>query len=78
MTEEDIHKICKKYNINKFGDYTINKDGSIDVDSHVDLGGFGLKRIPLKFNIVSGFFYCDRNNLTSLEGCPKTFAKIKF
>ncbi len=67
MTEKEIHDICKKYNIK---DYTVNPDGSIDVDSDVNLSGKGLKSIPLKFNKVNGYFYCFENKLTSLEGCP--------
>ena len=65
---ENIDEICKKYNIK---DYTINTDGSIDVDRHVDLLDKGLTKLPLKFNKVNGSFYCSNNKLTSLEGCPK-------
>ena len=32
--EQKIHDICKKYNIKN---YSINTDGSIDVDGNVDL-----------------------------------------
>ena len=34
MNEQKIHDICKVYNINN---YTINSDGSIDVDGNVNL-----------------------------------------
>ena len=61
---EDIKGICKKYDIE---DYTINPDGSIDVNGNVDLYNKGL---PLKFNKVNGWFDCDANKLTSLEGSP--------
>ena len=63
----NIDSICKKYDITN---YTINPDGSIDVDGHVDFSKKGLKSIPLKFGKVSGSFYCYNNNLTSLEGSP--------
>jgi len=66
--ESEIHKICKKYHIKK---YTINKDGSIDVDRTVELQSENLTKLPLKFNKINGDFYCDDNRLTSLEGCPK-------
>ena len=37
-----ISSICKQYNIKN---YTINSDGSIDVNGgSVDLSGFGLKK----------------------------------
>ena len=77
-----IHTICKKFNITN---YTINRDGSIDVNSYVNLDTEDdrvglplkkrekliLKKIPLKFNYVSGDFYCSKHKLTSLEGAPK-------
>ena len=66
---EDIHKICKKYGIE---DYTINPDGSIDVDGNVYLYGKKLDKLPLTFNDVSGYFDCSNNNLTTLEGAPKS------
>ena len=68
MTEQEIHTICKKYNIQN---YTINPDGSIDVEGSVNLYGKGLTKIPLKFNKVSGYFNCSYNKLTSLKGSPK-------
>lgn len=68
MTEQEIHNICKEYNITN---YTINPDGSIDVDGNVDLSYMDLTEIPLKFNKVSGSFYCHDNQLKSLVGGPK-------
>ena len=68
MTKEEIHRICKEYDIKN---YTINPDGSIDVDGDVELGALNLNKIPLKFNNVSGYFNISYNNITSLEGCPK-------
>ena len=67
MKEQEIHDICKKYDIRN---YIINPDGSIDVMDNVDLHNLGLTNLPFKFNKVSGYFYCNNNNLTSLEGCP--------
>ena len=66
--EQEIIEICKEYNIEN---YTINSDGSIDVDGNVDLSYMKLVKIPLKFNKITGVFVCYRNQLTSLEGCPK-------
>ena len=34
MSNEEIHQICQQYNIEN---YTINPDGSIDVEGNVDL-----------------------------------------
>lgn len=68
MTDDEIHNICNKYNIKN---YTVNSDGSIDVDGYVGLCDKGLKKLPLKFNYVSDYFDCGFNKLTSLEGSPK-------
>ena len=65
---KDIDKICKQYYIK---DYTINSDGSIDVNDSVDLDDLGLTKLPLKFNKINGDFDCRLNNLTSLEGSPE-------
>ena len=54
------------------GTYTINDDGSIDVDGSVDISNGRLTKIPFKFRHVSGGFYCYDNQLTSLEGAPIT------
>ena len=65
---KDIKELCRKYEI---ANYTINKDGSIDVNSNVDLESRKLSNLPLKFNKVNGVFSCYNNQLKSLEGCPK-------
>ena len=51
--------------------YTINKDGTIDIDGDVDLSHKGLTKIPFNFGKVTGDFFCDNNQLINLEGCPK-------
>ena len=58
---------CKEYDITN---YTINEDGSIDVDDDVDLSVSDLVQIPIKFGKVSGDFNCSNNHLTTLSGCP--------
>ena len=63
-----ISKICDKFNITN---YTINQDGSIDVNGNVDIHRLGLTELPLKFNRVNGHFYCSYNKLTTLDGSPK-------
>ncbi len=63
-----IEEICEKYNIRN---YTINEDGSIDVDDYVNLADRYLTELPLKFNKITYWFSCSNNELTSLEGSPK-------
>ena len=67
-SRRDIDLMCKKYRI---GNYTINEDGTIDVDGDVRLYNKVLNRLPLKFGKVSGNFYCGNNELKSLEGSPE-------
>ena len=62
-----ISLICEKYGITN---YTVNDDGSIDVNGDVDLSRFELTELPLRFNKVTGNFHCGYNNLTSLKGSP--------
>jgi len=68
FNEKYIHKICKQYRIEN---YTINPDGSIDVNDFVSFFNNSLTKLPLKFNKVSGYFSCYNNELISLEGSPK-------
>ncbi len=72
ISTKQIHDICDQY---KIENYTINPDGSIDVDGDVDgnvyLDSLNLEKLPLKFNYVSGYFSIYNNCITSLEGCPK-------
>jgi hypothetical protein len=71
ITQEEKNKIdalCKEYYIEN---YTINADGSIDVDGDVDIRNHGLKTLPLKFGKVTGEFDCSANILSSLVGCPR-------
>ena len=67
MTKKEIRDICEKYNITN---YTINPDGSIDVDDNVSLIYRDLTKIPIKFNRVRGYFSCSNNKLNTLEGSP--------
>jgi hypothetical protein len=48
-----------------------NPDGSYDVNGDVTLPYGDLVTLPWKFRKVTGYFDVHRNNLTSLEGCPK-------
>ncbi len=68
MSEQEIHDICEELFIKE---YTINTDGSIDVDGNVYISNLDLSKLPLKFNIVHGSFDCSYNNLTTLDGSPK-------
>ncbi len=63
-----IEDLCQRYEIKN---YTINSDGSIDVDGDVILYYEVLSKLPLIFNHVTGSFDCGTNHLISLEGAPR-------
>jgi hypothetical protein len=67
--KDQIDALCNKY---KIKNYTINGDGSIDVDGNVIFHNLGLTYFPIRINKVIGNFYYGNNKLTSLRGCPKT------
>lgn len=67
MTEQEIKHICDQYEIEN---YTINPDGSIDVDGSVYISGYRLSKLPLKFNRIRYNFYCGNNLLTTFENFP--------
>ena len=45
---------------------------AVDVSGSVYLAGRGLTRFPFQFGRVGRNFWCERNWLTSLDGCPRT------
>lgn len=54
-------------------EYAKQPDGSILVPGSLDISGKGLTRLPNLTSVkVGGGFYCDNNQLTSLEGTPHT------
>jgi hypothetical protein len=69
-TEQEIEDLCSEYGLYK---YRIRDDSSVDVIGDANLyNKIGvLKKLPLTFNEVSWDFNCGKNNLTTLEGCPK-------
>jgi len=67
--KDQIDLICKQYDIEN---YSINSDGSVDVNGDVALHEEEISVIPLKFGKVTGNFSCLGNYLTSLDGCPAT------
>lgn len=68
QSREEIIALCDKYGIQK---YTINSDGSIDVNGDVNLFKMKLTELPLTFNKVTGKFNCAQNKLKTLKGSPR-------
>ena len=72
ITKEEkdrIDSICIQYHIEN---YTINPNGSIDVNGDVSLSQINLTKLPLVFGNVTGQFNCSGNGLTTLDGSPRT------
>jgi len=69
-----IKSWLKKYGVEN---YVIDDKMTINVDGDVDLNSKMLDDFPqyIQFGIVSGYFLCDYNNLTSLRGCPQNVGK---
>ena len=65
--KQDIKNWLDKYEVKN---YTINEDLSVDVDGSVWLYDKNIKEIPVKFNIIKGYFDCRDNQLTSTEFFP--------
>ena len=54
------------------GKWSWNEDGTVDVIGDVAVHYLkNMKKLPVKFNLVSGFFSCASTSLISLEGVPK-------
>jgi hypothetical protein len=68
-SNKQIENICDDLYV---CNYTINSDGLVDVDDHVDLSYMELNRLPINFGTVKYNFSCSNNKLTTLEGSPKT------
>ena len=69
-----IKKFLQKHEIKN---YTIRKNGIIDVDGDVKIIATSLKSIPYQFGIIKGFFDCSYNKLTTLKGCDKVISLEK-
>jgi len=67
MTRKEVKEICKEYDIRN---WTL-KDGLVDVNGDVRLSYENLTRLPLQFGRVTGHFFCDNNQLTTLVGAPQ-------
>lgn len=72
---ENIEEVLNKYNIKN---YTINKDGSVNLTSDVSFFNKDIDKIPFNIKSSTGIIDFSYNNLTSLEGCPEVAHSIFF
>jgi len=75
QSREEIKVLLKKYHIDlsnfDIKNYTINDDGSVDIDGNINLCDMDLSELPFKFGKIKGNFICSYNQLTSLIGAPQ-------
>ena len=69
--EEEIIYLCMKFGIRN---YVIHDDGTVDVKHSVYLENKRFKdnKLPIKFGLIEGSFYCSNCGLTTLENAPHT------
>lgn len=67
QTHSKIEAFLKEVGINR---YTINQNMSVDVHEGVCIWS-DIKKLPIQFNEVFGYFSCSNGSLTTLEGVPK-------
>ena len=67
---ETIEQSLNDFGIQNYEIIQENGKFIVNVDGNVKLNNRNLNRIPFNFGIVSGDFYCNHNQLTSLEGAP--------
>lgn len=57
--------------------YIERDDGKLQVEGDIDLSNRNLKHLPdLRAVIVSGYFNCSHNQLTSLHGAPESVGEF--
>lgn len=73
MSVAEVEKWLRDQGISN---YIISEDFHVTVQGSVNLNGkLNGQKLPVKFKQVDGYFDISNNNLTSLEGCPKTVAR---
>ena len=65
-----MKKITKELNELGISNYTIRKDGVVDVAGDVRISELYLTEIPIQFGYVTGIFDCSNNKLKTSNGFP--------
>lgn len=68
----DLGKIKQILDRHGIEGYTINPDGTVDVNGNVNFSNHNIPSIPVQFGHVTGSFECSNTPITSLAGCPHT------
>jgi hypothetical protein len=70
--QTEIERVLKEF-FRIDGIHIIHPDGTVDVEGDCELRkDKKVNQLPVKFGKVSGNFWCDNNQLISLEGAPQS------
>lgn len=68
--------------LNQFCNFNIEPDGTLNIEKSFNFDAANNKssiqktgRFPFKFGTVGGNFVCEKLNLTTLEGCPRSIGE---
>jgi hypothetical protein len=67
MFDKSIEDWCVEFDIT---DYEI-VNGIVNVNNRVIISMRNIDILPIKFGIITKYFYCYDNKLITLEGCPR-------
>lgn len=67
--KSNLEKMGLQFDTDKF---SINEDGTVDVDGDLNISCRGLTKLLVKFGTIYGYFDCSYNNLETLENAPHT------
>ena len=68
IAQTEIERLLQKY---KIKNYTVRKDGLVDVEGDIALGFYLFDKLPIKFDRVKGNFDLQFSKLETLEGSPQ-------
>ena len=72
VDKKEIMRLLKQY-FRTTGKITIDDEGLVSCKGNVELKSvIKLERLPVAFDRVGGNFRCDHNQLTTLQGAPKS------
>jgi hypothetical protein len=69
LFEFKVKRICEQH---KIKNWSINKNGLVDVNGDVKIVKLSMSKLPIAFGQVNGDFRCYQSSLKTLQGCPKS------
>lgn len=71
--------LLKYFDVSDASNYTINQDGSVDVEGNIRFKRPhpSMRQLPVTFNVVSGTFWANECHLTTLKGMPNVCQELR-